>query len=140
LMVLITGFTILLSLGYNRIELAVLAILGGFGAPFMVSTGDGNYIVLFTYMLILNAGMLVLAYFKKWRIVNVVCYVVTIIIFGAWLSTRFPTDNTSMIIGGLVFATVFYLVFFVMNIINNLKLKAVFEATEIIMLLSNTFL
>src|SRR5690606_38094613 len=88
----------------------------------------------------LNAGMLVLAYFKKWRIVNIVCYVFTIIIFGAWLSTRFPTDNTSMIIGGLVFATVFYLVFFVMNIINNLKLKTAFEATEIIMLLSNTFL
>ncbi len=140
LMVIITGFTILLSLGYNRIELAVLAILGGFGAPFMVSTGDGNYIVLFAYMLILNAGMLVLAYFKKWRIVNIVCYVFTIIIFGAWVSTRFPTDNTSMIIGGLVFATIFYLVFFVMNIINNLKLKTAFEATEIIMLLSNTFL
>src|SRR5690606_30266447 len=41
LMVVITAFTVVLSLGYNRVELAVFAILGGFGSPFMVSTGEG---------------------------------------------------------------------------------------------------
>lgn len=140
LMVVITGFTVLLSLGYNRVELAVLAILGGFGSPFMVSTGEGNYIVLFTYMLILNGGMLVLAYYKKWRIVNIVCYVFTIIIYAGWITSRFEDDSVSMIRGGLIFATLFYLIFFAMNIVSNLKLKTKFEAAEIIMLLSNTFL
>lgn len=140
LMVIITAFTVLLSLGYDRVELAVLAILGGFGSPFMVSTGEGNYVVLFTYILILNVGMLVLAYYKKWRIVNIVCYVFTIMIFGGWITSRFESDNVSMIRGSLVFATLFYLIFFVMNIVNNLKLKTRFEAAEIIMLLSNTFL
>lgn len=140
LMVIITAFTIVLSLGYDRIELAVVAILGGFGSPFMVSTGEGNYIVLFSYMLILNGGMLVLAYHKKWRLVNIISYVFTILIFGGWLSTRFESDNSAMISGALIFATLFYLIFFMMNIINNLKLKTKFEAVEITMLLSNTFL
>lgn len=140
IMVVITGFTILLSLGYNRVELAVFAILGGFGCPFMVSTGEGNYVVLFTYMLVLNSGMLVLAYYKKWRIVNIICYVFTILIYGGWLGSRFEEDNVGMIRGGLLFATLFYLIFFAMNIINNLKERTKFEAMEILMLLSNTFL
>jgi uncharacterized membrane protein len=140
LMVGITAFTIVLSIGYNRVELAVFAILGGFGSPFMVSTGEGNYIVLFTYMLILNGGMLVLAYHKKWKIINIICYAFTIIIYGGWLSDRFDGTNSSMVQGALIFATLFYLVFFAMNIINNIRQRAKFEATEIFMLLSNTFL
>ena len=45
-----------------------------------------------------------------------------------------------MILGGLIFATLFYLVFFVMNVINNLKEKAAFKSLDISLLLSNTFL
>ena len=140
IMVLITGFTILLSLAYNRVELAVFAVLGGFGSPFMVASGKGEYVVLFTYLLILNSGMLVLAYYKKWRIVNIICYVFTIIIYGGWLSAKFDTNDSAMIGGALLFATLFYFIFFAMNIVSNIRLKIKFEAMEILMLLSNTFL
>lgn len=140
LMVGITGFAVALSLGYNRIELAVLAILGGFSSPFMVSTGEGNYVVLFTYILILDVGMLVLAYFKKWNLVNIICYALTVLLYGSWLSTRFDSEQGSMIVGALLFATAFYLVFFAMNIINNLKERLPFKGIEITILLSNTFL
>ncbi len=139
LMLGITGFAVIFSLGYNRIELAVLSILGGFASPFMVSTGEGNYVVLFTYILILDVGMLVLAYYKKWNLVNVISYVFTILLFGSWLSARFENNNTSMVIGALIFATLFYLVFFAMNIVNNLKERTSFKGTEISILLSNTF-
>jgi len=136
IMLLITAFTVVLSLGYNRMELAILAILGGFASPFMVSTGEGNYVVLFTYILILDCGMLVLAYFKKWNPVNIICYAFTIILFGIWLAASFDPPQT---LGAIIFATLFYLVFFVMNIINNIKEKTAFKALEISMVLSNAF-
>lgn len=141
LTILITGFTVLLSLSYDRKELAIFAILGGFGAPFMVSTGEGSYIVLFTYILTLNIGMLVLAYYKKWPIINIICYVFTIILFGGWL-TSILNDNEKPVpyFGALVFASLFYLAFLLMNIINNIKEKTDFNALEIGILLSNTFL
>jgi uncharacterized membrane protein len=139
-MVLITGFTILLSIAYDRIELAILAILGGFGSPFMVSTGEGNYVVLFTYILILDVGMLVLAYFKRWQAVNIIAYLFSILLFGSWLASRFDYGQPSMIAGALIFATLFYLVFFAMNIVNNLKERTKFEAAEFSILISNTFL
>ena len=65
IMVLITGFAVLLSVAYDRKELAVLALIGGFGTPFFLSTGSGNIAVLFSYILILDIGMLTLVYFKK---------------------------------------------------------------------------
>jgi uncharacterized membrane protein len=140
IMVAITAFTILLSIAYDRKELAILAILGGFGSPFMVSTGEGNYVVLFTYVLLLDAGILVLAYFKRWHVVNIIAYIFTIILFGSWLGVRFDASKDGMIAGGMTFATLFYLSFFAMNIVNNLKERTKFNSIEISLLLSNTFL
>ncbi|WP_192823099.1 DUF2339 domain-containing protein [Rufibacter sp. LB8] len=140
IMVVITGFTIFLSIAYDRIELAVLALIGGFGSPFMVSTGEGNYVVLFVFILVLNVGILVLAYFKKWPLLNFIAYVFTIILFGGWLYSRVLDAPNPPYLGALLFATLFYLVFFLMTILYNVKERQRFTAPEILMLLSNTFL
>jgi uncharacterized membrane protein len=139
IMVMITGFTVALSLAYDRIELAILGILGGFASPFMVSTGEGNYIVLFGYILILDTGMLVLAYYKKWNPVNILAYAATLLLFVSWISFSFDDDDPSMIRGAFIFATLFYLVFFAMNIVNNLRQRTSFKGVEFGLLLSNTF-
>ncbi|CAN5165906.1 DUF2339 domain-containing protein [soil metagenome] len=140
LLVVITAFTVLLSIIYDKKELAIFAIVGGFGSPLMVATGSGNLPVLSTYMLILNIGMLVLAYYKKWNIINLLCYLFTIVLFGGAILKEFQQEGQPRYLTALLFATLFYFTFFLMNIINNLKLKNKFSATEIITLLSNTFL
>jgi uncharacterized membrane protein len=140
IMVIITGFAVMLSIIYNRVELAVLALIGGFTTPFILSTGEGNYKVLFTYLIILNAGMLVLAYRKKWKLVNILSYVFTILIYGSWLSIKCMETENGPYIGAFIFGTIFYLIFFAMNIVYNLRNKIHFAAFEIGMLLSNTFL
>ncbi|WP_423737386.1 DUF2339 domain-containing protein [Chitinophaga caseinilytica] len=141
LTVAITAFTVFLSISYDRKELAVLAILGGFGAPFMVSTGHANLIAFFSWMLILNVGMLVLAYFKKWNLVNIICYALTWLIFGGWMGSG-ALEGDRIVLGDVrtafVFATAFYVVFFLMNVINNVRNGTRFRALEIGILLSNT--
>ncbi|KAA9339012.1 DUF2339 domain-containing protein [Adhaeribacter soli] len=138
-MVVITGFSVLLSVSYNRIELAVLALLGGFVTPFMVSTGEGNYQVLFTYILVLNVGMLALAYLKGWKLLNWISYAFTVLLFGGWLSTKVFNATHAPYLGALLFASLFYLVFFLMNIIYNLKERTRFAPVDFSILLSNTF-
>ncbi len=140
IMVVITGFAVALSLAYDRVELAVLALIGGFASPFILSTGEGNYIILFTYLLILDCGMLVLAYLKKWNLVNILCYVFTVLIYGTWVITKCLNVPDAPYAGALAFGAAFYLIFFLMNIVYNLKNKIAFKAFEIGMLLSNTFL
>jgi len=140
IMVIITGFAIVLSLTYDKKELAVLAILGGFASPILVSTGAGNYIILFTYIMILNIGMLVLAYFKDWKLVNIVAFISTVLLFAIWMAKTYEDKGTLPHEGALIFATGFYLVFFLMNIINNLKENEKFTAFDFILLVINSFL
>nr|WP_315157796.1 DUF2339 domain-containing protein [uncultured Flavobacterium sp.] len=139
IMVVITAFSALISLSYNRIELAVLTLIGGFAVPFMVSTGEGNYIVLFTYIIILNIGILSLAYYKKWNLVNILAYLFTITLYGGWLFKDINTDKPHYW-GGLVFAFAFYFIFILMNVINNIRTKGEFSKTQLTILASNTFL
>lgn len=139
LMVLITGFSCFISLSYNRKELAILSLIGGFAVPFMVSTGSGNYIVLFSYILILDLGILAMAYFKKWNIINILSYLFTIILYGSWLFMEMYAAKPHYL-GGLLFGFAFYLVFIAINIINNVRNKGTFTIIELSILASNTFL
>ncbi|HIE45782.1 MAG TPA: DUF2339 domain-containing protein, partial [Flavobacteriaceae bacterium] len=75
LLVLITVFSVAISILYNRKELGVLSLIGGFAVPILASTGSGNYIVLFSYLLILNAGFLFVSIKKKWFIINILTFV-----------------------------------------------------------------
>jgi uncharacterized membrane protein len=138
-MVVITIFAIILSLIYDKKEMAVIALVGGFATPFFVSNGSGNYQILFSYMLILNVGMFVLANFKKWNLLNWIGYAFTVLIFTIWTLNEFDVTKGHAS-GGLVFASLFYIVFFATLIIYNVKHAQKFAALEISFLLSNTFL
>lgn len=137
-MVLVTIAAIILSVIYDKKELAIIAIVGGFSTPFLVSNGSGNYQVLFSYLLILNIGMFCLAYFKKWNLVNIISYAFTVLIFGGWIAKN-SVDGNINAQGGFLFATLFYLTFFGMNIIYNIRRNEQFKSLEIGLLLSNTF-
>jgi len=135
IMVVITVFAILLSIFYNRIELAILATTGGFITPFLVSTGQGNYMVLFTYLCILNAGLIVLAYYKRWRVLNFISFVFTLIIYGGWIVNK-AGDTSFPYAGTFIFGSIFYLVFVGMNIIYHVSRSSKLNAFDFIMLLS----
>ncbi|MDI1256340.1 MAG: DUF2339 domain-containing protein [Flavobacterium sp.] len=139
IMVGITAFSAIISLSYNRMELAILSLIGGFAVPFMVSTGAGNYVVLLTYISILDVGILALAFHKKWSAVNVIAYVFTVVLYGVWLvqDNGLPHPHS---VGALVFGFVFYFIFVLTNIINNIRTKGVFTTIELSVLASNTFL
>ncbi|SHM14774.1 DUF2339 domain-containing protein [Flavobacterium chilense] len=139
IMVVITVFSALISLSYNRIELAVLSLIGGFAVPFMVSTGEGNYIVLFTYIIILNIGILAIAYYKKWNLVNILAYAFTVLLYAAWLSRDLSSDKPHYS-GAFIFGFIFYFIFILMNIIHNIRSKGEFSKTQLTILASNTFL
>ena len=138
IMVVITALAVLLTLAYDRKELAVIALLGGFATPFMVSSGEGNFRVLFTYLLILDVGMLVLSNYKKWHVINVLSFGLSLLIFGAWALMDYPSIDPRPSLLGFGFATAFFLVFFGMNLRYNLRHKQAFEALDHMLLLLNT--
>lgn len=84
LMVLLVAFGCLLALWQNALILAGLALAGGFLAPILTSTGEGNHIVLFSYYLLLNAGIAALAWHKSWRLLTLLGFWFTFVIGGLW--------------------------------------------------------
>lgn len=138
IMTVITIFSVLVSVSYNRQELAVLSLIGGFAVPFIVSSGQGNYIVLFTYIALLNAGILAIAYFKKWKIVTILAFVFTALLFLSWYTRELYADKLPHL-GALLFATLFYFIFSITIVLSNLRNKGVFTLPEYFIMVANTF-
>ena len=140
IMVVITAFAVVLSLLYDRQELAIIALVGGFITPFLASNGSGNYKILFSYLLILNTGLLVIAYRKYWRLLNILAFAFTVILYGSWLVTLPYDEPAQTFRGGFLFATIFYILFFVVNILYNVRENRKFIASDFGILLANTCL
>jgi uncharacterized membrane protein len=136
IMIVITILGTFLATIYDKKELAIIALLGGFCTPFLISTGAGNYKILFSYLLILNIGMFVLAYLKNWKIVNTISYIATYLIFLVWLGNKY-NPALGHHIGAFIFATLFYFIFFGANVIYNIKHGTKIAAQEVSLLLSN---
>ncbi len=84
LLVAVTVFSAILAITQDALGLACAAALGGFAAPILVSTGAGSHVALFSYFALLNAGILAIAWFKAWRLLNVIGFVGTFGIGFAW--------------------------------------------------------
>ncbi|MCL9806712.1 DUF2339 domain-containing protein [Flavobacterium amniphilum] len=138
IMVVITAFSTFVSLAYDRQELAILSLIGGFAVPFMVSTGQGNYIVLFIYIAILNIGILAIAYFKKWNVLTLLSFLFSTILFLSWYVTELD-KNTLPHKGALLFATLFYFLFSITAVLNNLRSKGLFSTMDYFIVVANTF-
>jgi hypothetical protein len=138
IMVVITAFSTFVSVVYNRQELAVLSLIGGFAVPFMVSTGAGNYVVLFTYIAILNIGILGISYYKKWNLVTILSFMFTNLLFFSWYFRELQIDKLPHQ-GALAFATLYYFIFSVVAVLNNVRRKGEFSTLDYFMVVANTF-
>lgn len=136
ILIVITCFAVALSLLYDKQELAVIALVGGMSSPFMVSNGSANYNALFIYLLVLNAGLLIIAYNKSWRILNISAFALTVLVLGGIIYTL-PKEAYGI---SFIYITVLYLMFFAINIANNIKENKKFLASDFTILLVNTAL
>jgi uncharacterized membrane protein len=59
--------------------LAVVGALGGYATPLLVSTGSGNHVGLFGYYLLLTLGIAAVAWFRTWKLLNLIGF---IFVFG----------------------------------------------------------
>jgi uncharacterized membrane protein len=110
LMSLVTITTFLLAIQYDSLAVSILGWAGGFLTPFMLSTGQANEIGLFTYIALLDAGILAIVLFKtRWIILEPLCLAGTYLIFSLWFNAYYQSSD---IIPTSLFLTVFWLIFF----------------------------
>jgi len=88
--------------------LAFVSIAEGFAAPALVSTGSAAYVPLMSYLAILDAGILAMAWFKAWRPLNLVGAVATFALAGAWAHAHYVAADYA---GVQAFLAFFFLLF-----------------------------
>ncbi|HJV92754.1 MAG TPA: DUF2339 domain-containing protein, partial [Azonexus sp.] len=84
ILIAVAAFAALLAILQDALALAVVAALGGFAAPVLASTGSQNHLALFGYLTVLNLGIVVIAWFKAWRLLNLVGFGCTLFLAAAW--------------------------------------------------------
>ncbi len=107
LLVFFSAFTVTLAILQDSKALAIYAVLGGFLAPFLASTGSGNYIGLFSYYSMLNAAVFAVAWFRAWRALNLLGFIFTFGVFVLWVAFDYQPED-------LLPASGFLLLFFLM--------------------------
>ena len=115
LMVVIALAGAVLAVAQNALSLAVIGTAGGFLAPIMLSTGGGNHVALFTYYAILNLGVFAVAWFRTWRVLNVLGFLFTFTITGLWRATGYTPDELFSADGFLI---LFFLMYVAVSILN----------------------
>ncbi|MDH7444363.1 DUF2339 domain-containing protein [Aquimarina sp. 2201CG14-23] len=137
LMVLFTIFTVFAAIQYNRQVIAHIGLVGAYAVPFLLSDGSGRVGVLFSYMAIINIGILVISLQRYWKSLYYSSFFLTWLIYFSW----YVSDYETGIHFGLaaVFLLVFFTTFYVIFLMYKLIRKEKFSIGDIILQLINAF-
>ncbi len=92
LMFVVVVFGSALSVREDSFPLALFAAAGGSMVPILTSSGQGSHVVLFSYYAFLNLGIFMVAWYRSWRILNVVGFAFTFVIATLWGVLRYSPD------------------------------------------------
>lgn len=137
LMVIFTSFTVVAAIKYNKQVIAHIGLVGAYAVPFLLSNGSGKGTVLFSYMAIINIGILILSFKKYWKPLFYMSFGLTWIIFGSWLILSYKqADHFGL---ALIFSNTFFITFYISNLAYKVSKAEVFGITDVILLLLNSF-
>lgn len=108
LMVAFTIFTVWVSLRETRQEIAILGLVGAYGIPFLVGSNSGNIAALFSYIFIINSGILFISFRKEWDWLKILSFSFSWIILLSWLVIKYDFSRYST---GILFSILFFLQF-----------------------------
>jgi len=93
LMLLFTAFTVVAALNYNKQVIAHIGLVGAYAVPFLLSEDSGRVEILFSYMAIINIGILLISFKKYWKALYNSAFVMTWVIYFSWYFLDYYVDE-----------------------------------------------
>lgn len=137
LMVVFTAFTVLAAINYNKQVIAHIGLVGSYAIPFLLSEGSGKVAILFSYMAIINIGILVIAFKKYWKPLYYSSFGLTWLVYFSWYVAKYTTAEHFGL--GLIFLSLFFTIFYATFLVYKLLQKEKFETADILLLWANSF-
>ncbi len=130
-----------LSIITGRSEIAALTFAAGFLGPLTVNLTTGDYWVVFTFIILLNIGVIIYDYYRKSLLINIVSFAFTYLLYAIWLIDQYWFRKEEIpFYGSIAFLTIFYLMVFAIVLINNVRENRRFLPIEFSMLVSANLL
>ncbi len=108
MMVAVTVTAAALSMRRESLPTAILGLIGGFVTPLALSTGEDHPIPLFSYLLLLDVALLVIAHRRRWPLLGWLSLGATGLYELIWLFGRMGPDTSLIGLGVIVaFAALF---------------------------------
>ena len=117
-MIVVTAGMAAVALGRNAQRIALLSLIGGFLSPELVSSGKDEQVVLFSYLLILGAGLLVIELRRNWRSLTPVSFVLSMIYFWGWYEMFYRPEKLERT---LLFATLLFLLYAALPVVRAIR-------------------
>ena len=108
------------AIRHNALSMAFLAVLGGFLTPILLSSGDNARDALFAYVLLLDLGVLAVAWFKRWRALDLLAFAGTWLLFMGWFHKY---EHEALLFWGptVLWLVTFFAVFLVVPFLYHLR-------------------
>lgn len=104
----VTALAVFLAIKFDALPIAVIGLIGGFLTPPLLASETAREIELFSYVTLLNAGVLAIAYKRGWRVLVYLAFAATTLTFAAWMASAY---YATMFGRALSFATLFFFIF-----------------------------
>lgn len=134
LMTGVTAGAVLLSVRLGALPVAVLGLVGGFLTPVLLSTGQDNQVALFTYVSLLDAGVLAVAYFKRWRVLDFLSFAATTLMTLGWTLRYYDKGRLWTT---LLFLSLFFVVYSLLSFFHNVLARRRSRWFDVALLASN---
>ena len=132
IMLVLTVFTVIAALRYERQVIAILGLVGAYAIPIFVSGEQSSIAVLYSYVLFINIGVLVISFKKYWPSLTYTGFIATWVIYFA------------AIIGEGDEYWQFAFAFFILFLINTLAFKVIkkieLDISDTIIVAANSFM
>ncbi len=130
LMVAVVGLSAALAVLQNSLALAAFGSVGGFLAPLLASNGGGFHVALFSFYALLNTGIFAIAWFRSWRLLNLIGFVFTFGIGSLWGAWSYRPEHFATTEPFLILAFLFYVAIAVLYALREApRLRSVVDGT-----------
>jgi uncharacterized membrane protein len=89
----------ILAVRYDSLAIALTAVLGGLATPVLMHSGHDLYAALFTYLALLNVGVLLLLLLRAWAAIGTVALLGTQALFWSWYTGNYHPEKLDWTIG-----------------------------------------
>ena len=138
IMVLLTVYAVGEALRADQPVIAHFGLVGAYAVPYLLGDDPDQIAFLFTYVAIVNIGILAIALWRYWKNLYYAAFGITWLIYATWFA--FDYRQSAHYSEALIFASVFFSIFYLTFLAYKLIKEEQYHTSDVAMLLLNSFI